>query len=185
MTTLRTALLTLTILAFATTMLFAQKKTITIVKTISVETTPANTYAVLSQLELYPNWSPFLLTDPEQKNHVTGENGALNSAFHWEGVAEKSKGYQTLIALEADHYLKFECTIEKPTKAKAFFEYEVQADEDGTSITQTFTVPTSAFGRFMMKLFGVEKEMATTNQLGLERLKAYLESGEVLANIGH
>ena len=80
-------------------------------------------YSLIKDYERFPEWSPFLVSDPEQKNHVTGNNGELGSIFHWEGTAEKSLGSQTLTELKNKEYAKMFCDVKKPFKANSTFEY--------------------------------------------------------------
>jgi len=131
--------------------LSAQKKALKVVSKKEIKAAQVEVYDVLRNLERFPEWSPFIVEDPEQKNYVTGEAGQVGSAFHWEGVAEKSKGLQTL------------------------------AVEDGVvEVTQTFELKCSGFNRFMMKLFGVKKHITKSNELGLTRLKTLLENETTL-----
>jgi len=157
------------------------KKSISIQSTQTIQATPQEVYNVLSELERYSEWSPFLVADPEQKNNVTGENGQVGSTFHWEGVAEKSQGSQTLTEIKNNEYLRMECTIEKPFKSNPVFEYRILETENGVEVVQDFSLQLSGFDNFMMKLFGVKKHMTTTNQLGLDRLKTLVENGNSLS----
>lgn len=153
----------------------AQKKAIKITSKVIIDASQAETFNLLRSLERFSEWSPFVVTDPEQKNHVTGVNGELGSTFHWEGVAEKSEGFQTLVAMEAEDYLRMECQIAKPYKSQPVFEYQLTPKAAGVEVVQTFTLQSSGFSRFMMGLFGVKKKMSAMNQLGMDRLKALLE----------
>ncbi|MEM1215238.1 MAG: SRPBCC family protein [Bacteroidota bacterium] len=159
----------------------AQKKLIQVVTTQQIEVSKEEAFELLRNFERFPEWSPFIVSDPEQKHHVTGEVGQIGSAFHWEGVAEKSEGKQTLTALTDNEYLRMECDITKPFKDQPTFEYQITATATGIEVTQTFELKCSGFSRFMMRLFGVEKQIAATNELGLSRLKTLLEDETQLA----
>ncbi|MEM9650249.1 MAG: SRPBCC family protein [Bacteroidota bacterium] len=165
-------------LAFVLSMTAAcgQKKSITITETVYVAENQAQVFDLLRSFEKFPEWSPFLVTDPQQKNHVTGTDGQIGSAFHWEGVAEKSKGQQILTTAEENTFLEMACEMMEPYEVSASFTYHLEAKEQGTVVTQVFEVPCSGFEKFMMSLFGVKKEMTETNQLGLQRLKAFAEN---------
>ena len=155
--------------------LAAQKKLIQVVTTQTIEISKTEAFDLLRNFERFPEWSPFIVTDPEQKYHTTGEIGQVGSAFHWEGVAEKSQGTQTLVAVEGTDYLKMECNITKPFKSQPTFEYHITETENGVEVVQKFELKCSGFSYFMMNLFGVKKEIAKTNELGLVRLKSLLE----------
>jgi hypothetical protein len=175
MTKFKSKLLLIPVLVFFSHSAFSQKKVISITTKIEIKATQPEVFALLKNLERYPDWSPFLVTDPKQKHHVTGSNGESGSTFFWEGVNEKSKGFQTLSSLTNNEYLKFDCTIEKPFKGNPVFEYRFSRSGDNVEVVQEFNLHLTSFSYFMTKLFGVKKKMIATNQLGLERLKHLVE----------
>ena len=172
----------LTVLSLLTSLaLSAQQKVIQVVTTQQIEASCEEAFNLLRNFERFPEWSPFIVSDPEQKHYVTGEAGQIGSVFHWEGVAEKSEGKQTLAALKSNEYLRMECDITKPFKDQPTFEYQIHETADGIEITQIFELKCSGFSRFMMRIFGVKKQIAATNELGLIRLKTLLENETQLA----
>jgi len=174
MTGLLKTLLVVSFLAITFT-LTAQKKVIKVVTTQNIAASKTEAFDLIRNFERFPEWSPFVVTDPEQKNHVTGEAGQVGSVFHWEGVAEKSQGTQTLVAIEGNEYLRMECDITKPFKDQPTFEYQINSMENGIEIVQKFELKCSRFSFLMMKLFGVKKQIAESNKLGLDRMKTLLE----------
>jgi len=156
------------------------QKTVHITTSTIIDASAENVYDLVKDYERFPEWSPFLVADPEQKNHVTGENGQIGSTFHWEGVGEKSLGSQTLNELTENKYAKMDCNVQKPFKANSTFEYFIVETANGVEVRQEFKTEMGGFSYFMAKLFGMEKAIAETNQLGLDRLKAVLE-GNTLA----
>ena len=155
--------------------LATQKKLLKIVTTQNIEASQTEAFDLLRNFERFPEWSPFIVADPEQKNHVTGEIGQVGSVFHWEGVAEESQGAQTLAVVEGKEYLKMECNITKPFEDQPIFEYQINETERGVAVVQNFELECTRFSYFMMNLFGVKEQIAETNELGLARLKTLLE----------
>lgn len=170
-------LLLMPLMVFANFSAFSQKKTISITTEIELKATKSEVYDLLKNLDRYPEWSPFVVADPNQKNYVTGINGEIGSTFHWEGVDEKSKGFQTLSSLSNGEYIKYNCTIEIPFKGNPVFEYHLTQKDGEIGLRQDFNLHLSRFSYFMTKLFGVKKKMIVTNSLGLERLKELVEKG--------
>jgi len=154
----------------------AQKK-VHIISNTTIDASVQDVYDLIKNYERFPEWSPFLVSDPNQKNHVTGNNGELGSVFHWEGVDEKSLDYQTLTEVTQNEYAKMDCTVQKPFKANSTFEYFITETPQGVEVRQEFITEMKGFSYFMAKLFGMEKEIAATNKLGLDRLKSVLETG--------
>jgi len=165
----------------ATIGVFAQKKQIQIITTEVIQASPEEVYDLLRSFERFPEWSPFVVTDPGQKNYVTGTDGSVGSVFHWEGDAEKSLGSQTLTSLETSSYLRMDCQIEQPFTAAPTFEYHLTNTPEGLEVKQVFTYPCGGFLYFMMRIFGAQKEIAATNALGLQRLRDLAETEAQMA----
>lgn len=165
----------ITLFIFPLALPLAAQKAIKIVSEVWIDGKQEAVFSKLRSLEQFTDWSPFLVSDPEQKNWVEGTDGQIGSSFHWEGAAEKSQGFQKLVALQGQDYVRMECEIAKPYKSQPVFEYDLQSKDGQVKVVQTFTLQASGFNRFMMSLFGVKRKMKTINQLGLERLKTNIE----------
>lgn len=166
----------MTLFIFPLALPLAAQKAIKIVSQVWVDGKQEAVFSKLRSLEQFTDWSPFLVSDPEQKNWVEGKDGQIGSSFHWEGTAEKSQGFQKLAALKGQDYVRMECEIVKPYKSQPVFEYELESKDGKVKVVQTFTLQASGFNRFMMSLFGVKRKMRAINQLGLDRLKTSMEA---------
>lgn len=161
------------------------QKSITIVSQVWINGEQETVFNKLRSLEQFTDWSPFLVSDPEQKNWVEGIDGEIGSTFHWEGTAEKSAGFQKLVAMKEQNYLRMECEIFKPYQSQPTFEYELQEKNGKVQVVQTFTLRASGFNRFMMSLFGVKRKMKAINQMGMERLKSTIEQRSTTLSQAH
>jgi len=166
----------ITLFIFPFALPLVAQKAIRIVNHVWINGKQEAVFSKLRSLEQFTDWSPFLVSDPEQKNWVEGKDGQIGSSFHWEGAAEKSQGFQKLVALKGHDYVRMECEIAKPYKSQPVFEYDLQSKEGKVKVIQTFTLQASGFNRFMMSLFGVKRKMSALNQLGLDRLKTSIEA---------
>lgn len=172
-----------TITVLLTTFAAQAQRQIVITTVQHIEAPADQVFDVLSHLDRFPEWSPFLVSDPDQTYHVSGESGEIGSTFHWEGVGEKSLGSQTISEMEKATSLRMDCDIQKPFAGRPVFEYQLKEVESGTEVTQVFTLQLSGFSYLMTKIFGVEKQMTTTNQLGMTRLTELLENGKAVAGL--
>jgi hypothetical protein len=180
--TLQLSILTLAMMMMSQ-LTYSQKKVIAITSKVQIAAKQTEVFDVLRQLKRFPEWSPFLVTDPNQKYEVTGTNGEIGSKYSWVGVDEKSKGNQTLAALDGNKYVRMECLIEKPFEGQPVFEYFLTEDQKGVQVVQEFKLHLSGFSYFMTKLFGVKKKMIKTNQLGLDRLKSLVEKETLMVKM--
>jgi hypothetical protein len=129
----------------------------------------------------YPDWSPFLVQDPEQKFVISGTDGEIGATYSWEGVKEKSKGSQSVIAMDGNDGFKIQCQITEPFQAQPSFTYSLTEKNGGIEIIQDFEsempVPANIFGL----LLGLKNKIAATNHQGLNLLKQAAEK-KSLAN---
>ncbi len=150
-------------------------KKINIVKSVTINAPENEVFDMVKYLENFPKWSPFLVQDPSQKYHVTGNDGTVGAQYHWEGNKGKDLGYQEIVKIEEGKFIGMRCDIQKPFKAKPTFDYSFEKVKGGVKVTQDFNVTSSATDAFFMWLFGAKKAMAKTNQQGMDLLKEVLE----------
>ncbi|MEM6737112.1 MAG: SRPBCC family protein [Bacteroidota bacterium] len=149
---------------------------ITIENEVNINASNHEVFTVLASYKKFTEWSPFLVTDPKQKNWITGEDGLVGSKFHWEGVGEESEGFQELVRFERPNLLIMQCVISVPFESNPTFRYDLINHSNTTTVKQKFTMPSSVLNKIMMAAFGVVEEISSTNILGLERLKKYVET---------
>lgn len=128
----------------------------------------------IRHLNNFPNWSPFLKADPQQKHWLSGVDGQVGATYHWVGVGEKSEGKQVVVGLEGNSVIRIRCEITVPFEAQPTFVYTLTEKDGGVEVVQQFDnampVPANVFGL----LFGLKGKMAATNQEGLALLKEAL-----------
>jgi hypothetical protein len=163
--------------------LFAPRQ-ITIVSTARVKAPQNLVRDNIRFFNRYAAWSPFVETDPQQKHRVEGTDGEVGVKYHWESVAEKGLGSQTLKAISNDK-LAIQCDIQEPFQASTQFSYGFQEQGRETMITQTFVAPMPPPMNAIGVIIGLEKKMRATNERGLERLKNYTEKNAVALETAH
>ena len=141
-----------------------------------IEGTQEEVFYMISHLNNYPKWSPFLEADPSQKYEVRGKDGEVGVQFHWDGNGGKDIGYQEIVKIEEPGLVGVRCIIEKPFKATPTFDYSIQQSGEGVVVSQDFNLSSGIVDAFFMWLFGAKEEMSTVNERGLELLKLQIEA---------
>lgn len=126
----------------------------------------------------YTTWSPWLDTDPQQKNHVTGTDGQVGVQFHWTSVSEKGKGYQELTKL-TDSEIKIKCHIQEPFQSEPDFVYHFEETPNGTKVVYEFETAMPAPTNVIGMLIGLEGNIKTTNDRALVNLKQVCEGKQL------
>jgi hypothetical protein len=132
----------------------------------------------------YPAWSPFVEQDPQQQHRVEGIDGEVGVQYHWQSVAEKGLGFQTLKTV-SDDKLAIQCDIQEPFAAVTQFSYQFQEQGGETVVTQTFVAPMPPPMNAIGMVIGLAGKMRKTNERGLERLKQYTENTIVAFEAAH
>ena len=171
------AVLALVALVGVLSLLAKNDKNITIVSTEFVKAPTNEVFDQIRYMRNFPNWSPYLVTDPNQKYKVTGNDGALGATFHWEGVDEEGIGSQTIVDIKTNQLVKMRCDIITPFEANPEFTYTLTEKNGGVEVAQAFNVEMPFPANVFSYLFGLRDEMRKTNELGLARLKEFVETG--------
>lgn len=148
---------------------------IEIVKSVQIQASQQDVYEMISQLNNYPKWSPFLAQDPTQQYTVTGTDGTVGARYEWEGNKGKDVGFQEIVNLKPLEFIGIECTIQKPFRAHPVFEYRLTKQANTIAVEQKFKLESGLVDAFFLGVFGVKKEMEATNQQGLNLLKQACE----------
>lgn len=150
-------------------------KRISITSKQFIKASKEEVYDQIRFLNNYPKWSPFIVQDPEQRHSVSGVDGEVGATFSWEGVKEKSKGFQRIVSLKSNEQVDISCTITEPFQAQPSFSYMVKEKENGVEVALVFDVELPVPANIFGMLFGLKHEMAKTNQNGLDLLKKVSE----------
>lgn len=178
-------ILAIALVAISIAVVFAKAqslRSIHIQKKVLIDTPLEDAFNQVVLLKNFPNWSPFLEIDPEQKINITGIDGKVGAQYHWIGNKGKDVGYQEIKLIEANKKVDMECDIQKPFKAKPKFNYSFNELEGKVEVSQDFYLESGAIDAFFMYLFGAKKEMEKMNGRGMELLKNHLESKFVAVN---
>jgi hypothetical protein len=153
----------------------SDEKEIAIVIKQEVNAPVSAVYDKVRNLKNYPSWSPFRLTDPEQKYSLSNVDGEVGARFNWVGVKEVSEGYQEIVGLENNKAVKIKCTITVPYEAKPEFNYYFTEKNNKTYVTQEFKVQMPFPANIIAHFTDLRKDMKLTNEKGLSLLKKVCE----------
>jgi len=157
-------------------------KRISVKSTQFINASGPQVYDQLRFMKNFPNWSPFRAQDPEQKFAISGEDGAVGATFSWEGVKEKSKGSQQVVALTSNERVRIECQITVPFQSNPSFEYTLIERNEGVEVVQQFDVDMPVPVNVIGLLLGLKNKIAQTNQQGLALLKEATEKDAKLSS---
>lgn len=138
-------------------------------------------YDALRDFRTWPEWSPWLIADPDCTVDVDEDSISVGSGYRWRGeiVGEGSLEHTRL---DEPHRIDCDLDFIKPFRSHAEIHFDLRSDEDNAT-----TVTWHMDGRLPAFLFWMKSQMQTMITMdyerGLKRLDAYLETGRVPAKL--
>jgi len=137
---------------------------------IQINADAAEVYVYLCDFQRWPEWSPWLVCEPDC------DLSFEEKAYAWEGKVVGS-GKMTLIHEEQDQCLRYNLKFLKPWKSHAAVQFQLIANEHGTSLVWSMM---SRLPWFMFWIKPMMQRMLSMDyQRGLRMLKQKLETGTI------
>lgn len=135
-------------------------------RSLHVEASPEKTYAVFSDLQQFPKWSPWEKLDPAMKKTIT------NSSYAWAGNDQVGEGLMTVTNSVLNERVEIKLAFLKPFASECQTVWAVAKDGDGSKVTWTMDGRNEGvLARVMGLLFNMDKMIGPDFQRGLENLK--------------
>jgi len=142
----------------------------TISEEIHIEKDVEEVYAYLKDFEQWPEWSPWLVCEPDCKLSFEGDS------YSWEGKVVGA-GKMTLLDSTQNQKMEYDLEFLKPWKSHADVQFELSSSENGTNLTWSMQ---SSLPWFIFFLKPMMVRMITMDyQRGLRMLKEKLETGSI------
>lgn len=135
---------------------------------------PPAVYAIVSDLQRFPEWSPWEALDPAVRYDFGGPGQGIGQKMIWSSRnPQVGTGVQTVTALEPDR--KVEMEIEVGALGKARSEIVLSPVEEGTAVIWRFEKPVEGvIERWASLMF--DRAIGADYVRGLARLKALAET---------
>ena len=161
--------------------LVAPKET-TVERTITINAPQSLVADQMFRFANFKNWSPWQEMDPDMKTTLTGEDGKPGSVYSWEGNDKVGAGSMTNESTTADE-MKIGLHFLKPWESKAKVEWHAKdAGNNQTNAVWKMTSEAPFPWNGLMMVMGMKKMMEKDFDKGLNKLKAYIESGKAVSS---
>ncbi len=148
-------------------------------KSVEIEKTQREIIDYLKDFKNWPEWSPWLILEPDCELTYSNEQGLVGSGYQWNG---KRVGTGAMV-LEStqEHRLDMELHFFRPFKSHAKVTLIVTPSEKGSAVEWQMQ---SSVPWFLFFLKGMFKSMIEMDyERGLRMLKRQLETGTVLSEL--
>ncbi len=141
-------------------------------RSITINASPEAVYAVVRDFRRWPEWSPWLIAEPDCSVDVAADG----NSYTWDGTIVGS-GAMRIEREETNQRIEYELTFLKPWKSVSSVSFSFEANGSGTQATWTMD------GSLPFFLFWMKKMMTAMIRMdydrGLNMLKDLVESGGV------
>lgn len=147
-----------------------------ITRSTTIARPPGVVFDAIANLNRYREWNPWQKSEPESRQTVTGEPGAIGHAYAWDGK-KIGAGSLTLRKTVPGQAIEFDLRFIRPWKSSADDTWRFEPEgENGTRVTWSNT---GGLPYPMGRLFGpiLSKTLGKQFEEGLASLKQLVEKG--------
>lgn len=145
-------------------------------KSVHINAPAEDIFPKLNDFHEWPNWSPWLIQEPEATVDVA-EDG---KSYSWQGKRVGS-GEMSVISETNKEYLNCDLTFLTPYKSKAKTAFKLRPKDGGTEVTWTMDSSLPFFMFWMKK--SMVAFIGSDYDRGLAMLKDLAENGKVSSNL--
>ncbi len=153
-------------------------------RSIEIEKTQKEIISYVKDFRNWPEWSPWVILEPDCKLNYLGEQGHVGASYEWDGKRIGS-GSMVLESTQ-EHRLDMELHFFRPMKSQAKVLFIVTPSDNGCLVEWQMH---SSVPWYLFFLKGLFRSMIGMDFVrGLRMLKSKLETGQVLSElveVGH
>lgn len=149
---------------------------IIVTRSITIHSPINDVYSVLSDLNHWVHWSPWLVMEEAVDINVSGDG----KFYRWKG-SRVGEGEMKITLENPNNSIEYDLTFLKPWKSKATVKFLLSDNNDRTTVTWSMNSKLPFFMFWMKKM--MEAYVSADYERGLLLLKDYLEKGEVQSNL--
>lgn len=155
-----------------------QPKDVLIERSLTIKSPQTAIFNQIKYFKNWVNWSPWVAREPNVKLIYLGEDGQINSAYHWKGD-DLGEGEMTNTGIK-DNQLDFRLQFIKPWEGNADGFIKTEDNGDGTVKVTWNMISHGSFPMNALNYF-TEKVVGNDFEEGLKLLKAYAEAHPTVA----
>ncbi len=151
-------------------------ETFTVVRTATIDASPADAYRYVVDFRRWDDWSPWEDLDPTREKSYAGATTGRGARHAWSGNHKVGHGRMEITA--ADEPTRVDIVIDflRPIKATNTAAFVLEPSERGTAVTWSMTGRRTLFMRATGIFRAIEAAIGRDFERGLVNLKAVVEA---------
>ncbi len=144
-------------------------------RSVSIQAPPGKIYPFISDLGLWPTWSPWEHIDPTMKRTLSGASSGVGAIYAWEGSGKAGTGRMEIIEALEPSKIVLKLDFLKPFEAHNFADFTLAPRGDTTDVTWVMRGPSPFISKLMGVFVSIDKMVGKDFEAGLANLKAAAE----------
>jgi carbon monoxide dehydrogenase subunit G len=171
------ALVIVVVLLVAAVLIYAatQPDTFRIERSVRIQAPPDRIFGLVSNLEQFNRWNPWLKKDPGTKGTYSGAASGPGATYAWES-GKIGSGRMTIAEANAPGRVTIKLDFIKPFEAHNMAEFTITPDGDGSRVTWAMFGPNTFLSKLIHVFFSMDKMVGGDFEDGLAALKALAEA---------
>ncbi len=151
-----------------------QSDTISIQRSVSIQSSPAKIFALINDFRCWESWSPWDKLDPLMERTFSGSPYGQGSIYAWKGKA--GTGRMEIITSSPATQITIQLEITKPFEAHNRVEFILQSSDQMTVLTWSMHGPKPYLAKLIGIFFNMDKFLGKDLEKGLQNLKVLAET---------
>lgn len=135
---------------------------------------PEAVWALVSDMNQFPSWSPWQKYDPAMKTTIEGAAGAVGHTYSWKGNSDAGSGSMKITAVKPGERIDIALHFLEPFEDQASTAYILAADGDKTRLTWSMDGKNNMMGKIFSVFMDMETMIGKDYEEGLANLEAVL-----------
>ncbi|MBY0475691.1 MAG: SRPBCC family protein [Nitrosomonas sp.] len=171
----KTVILSMTLIATILIYAAMQPDTFRIERSISINASPEKIFPHINDFHRWEAWSPWEKIDPGIKRSYSGAESGKGAIYEWQGNQDIGQGRMEIVKSTPSRNLVIELHFLQPFEARNTVEFQLEAGDNATAVTQAMYGSNSFVSKLMNLIFDMDKMVGEKYEEGLVSLKTIAE----------
>lgn len=160
----------LAVIVLVAYLVLRQPDTFKVQRSAVIAAPPATVFALVNDLRLWNDWSPWAKLDPNAKNTFQGPTSGPGAGFAWSGNNKVGEGRMTIVESRPGEHVRIKLEFMRPMKATNDTLFTFTPDGAGTRVTWTMSGHNALTGKAINLVMDCDRMVGQQFEQGLANL---------------
>ena len=152
-------------------------------RSIQTSASPEAVYALVNDLNRFPEWSPWQDLDPKMTIQVEGGGVGTGASYYWVGNKDVGEGRMTITESTPSTHVAQKLEFLKPFASTSDVHFRIMPEAGGSHVTWAMDGTNNYMAKVMTLFMNMDSMIGKDFEKGLGRLKTVTESAAIPAAV--